>query len=183
MGIKTALLDLIATGRLTGADLAFDGQPLAAAPVELWRPDGYSTAATEYGARSHKDIDAHLNALMSGDDVQRRVAERSPRYFAFHFRHGHLIAENTEAAERAQWAYSDIVPIAGWLGNSPGPWDFRLLASDHGIEGQHYYFPERHAIVFDRISPEEWPAFFINLTNQRIEAERANPWITSQWRG
>lgn len=164
--LKQMLKSLIAEGRLTGENLAFDGASLTSISIPEWRPDGWSTETSKYGARRHRLIEQKLHEMSRGDWADRRVLEeKAKRWFAFDPRIESVRAEDPAAAALAQSAYS-IHVTALMLGGNANPFDFSLPASEGETpEGASRYFPKEHAVVVGRNEswPETWPETYVKL--------------------
>lgn len=193
--IFSALTQLYDEGRLTGDNLRFDGELLTTAvegPSSLYRPDGWAKETTEYGARSHKALDAVFEEFRNGNWAQQQVANSGnfPEFLMCYspttkYQEGsdphNLVSDDPEAAAKAQEAYSNIMIMASWLyqpTDIPVAKDFKLRLPESKAEpakNVYYKFPEGHAVIFDPDGDyEDVPEFYIQdqIRRMRKQAKR-----------
>lgn len=180
--IRERLTELLDQGRLTGENLAFDGEPIGREENE-YRPDGYSHE-THKGCRRHRLVDERLAELEKGDDIERRAAEEFPRWFCFDPRedkgYPELTAEDQEQADLAREAFSNAMIRTYWLvaGSSAQQ---RILPANFvtGPNDDRQFHDECRVIFSNRGNlPAEWPAEALENIDEFIERIRnPDPWL------
>ncbi|HSH26147.1 MAG TPA: hypothetical protein VK972_00025, partial [Wenzhouxiangella sp.] len=182
--IKSALIDLINSGRLTIEDgqLFLDAEPVAEETEGEYDAEGWSIE-TSYGCRRHRAIDEVLARLERGDKHERRVANDAYRWFCFHPREAvHLAADDETEAKQAVKAYFNsnlLIRLLGGVSRRDNAMDYRIAAENwEGVESDHHWFmPPGHAVVYgvrpEAGAPQRWPQQYINDLKDDVEYHRS----------